>query len=383
MFKRKNSNSEKKSNPKKTKPQKLTRAEKKEKKRKRKEFKKNNKKQFEVEGGIGGDRTPDTKRDVKTIMFWFAGTFLIIIGIIGTTYKYFDYIDYQNSNTDKLGKELKFSKTNNAKVTLSEVWTDKDRNVTVIKLGYPRSTRNILSNKGTNYKLYMSTGGEKPDIKMAYGILGSEGDGYLFIKGKLSKKAYNIGIENKLALTTDTINGTTSTSPFTKQDEDNLESAISSTNEESDDDNSLFGNRKSEQKEKAKNKNDFIKFRINPYSESTKVYNGSFLTNGGDIDYSKVVAQTSVSKALDKIKKDIEKHKQQIEKLQTSKKEFESRIKKDKKNEDAKRSLDSIKQSIKEEEDTVSNLESQKAKFEEADFTRESFGDMQEKSTIY
>ncbi|MBJ8272597.1 hypothetical protein JGZ01_00055 [Staphylococcus pseudintermedius] len=63
---------------------------------------------------------------------------------------------------------------------------------------------------------------------MAYGILGIEGDGYLFIKGTLKDQAYyDIGIENTLSLTTKSISQSSSSSTNIEE-EDGIESAISS-----------------------------------------------------------------------------------------------------------------------------------------------------------
>lgn len=88
--------------------------------------------------------------------------------------------------------------------------------------------------------MYMNPKGTKPKVKMAYGILGIEGDGYLFIKGKLKDQPYHIGIENTLSLTTKSI--TQSSSSSTNIDEeDGLESAISSMNDDGSS-NSWFGN---------------------------------------------------------------------------------------------------------------------------------------------
>lgn len=402
-----------------SKKKKLTRAEKKELKRKRKEFQ-NNKPSYKVEGGIGGDRDPRTKNGIRILSFFIIGLFLIVGGIIGGAFGVKGWTDYQKNNTTPLGTSLAFTKTDNAKVNINEVWTDKDRNVTVAKIGYPDSTRDILSNNGTSYKLYMNTKGQSPDAQMAYGILGSEGDGYLFIKGKLKDQPYNIGIKNTVSLTTDsTSRPSTSSSSSSSNNaaDENLEVAISSMNKDGSS-NSLFGSNKDKDAEKAKDQNDFIKFIINPYSDNTKVYKGSFLTPSGDIDYSKVVSQTSVESAINRIDKQIENREGNLEKLKSSEKEFEKRIKqekkqkekedkkkekedkkkdkedKDKKKDDDKskekekttkseQNLEDVQKSIKEEQEGIEALQVKKETFEKADFNEDSFGDMQTKSNIY
>lgn len=396
MFKHKekdNNSNKKKKDKKKKSSQKLTRQQKKELKEKRKAFKKKQSK-YEIEGGIGGDHDPRTKRDVKTLIICMLGFSLILASVVTGVFFNHAYSNYKKNNTTELGTTLRFSKTDDAKVKINEVWTDKKREVTVAKLGYPTQTRKLLSTKGKNYKIYMKAKGERPKAQMAYGILGNEGDGYLFIKGKLKDQPYNIGIENTISLTTES-SGKTNSDSLTSDNEENLETAISSMNQDGSS-NSWFNSKADKQAENAKSKNDFIKFIINPYSKSTKVYKGSFLTPSGDIDYSKVVSQTSVDKSLNSIDKQIDKRKDNLDTLKTSKTEFEQRVKdekkkdkkKDSKNKDNRttdneKNLEDVKKAIEEEKEGIDDLQKERKQFEKADFNKDSFGEMQTKSKIY
>lgn len=396
MFKHKekdNNSNKKKKDKKKKSSQKLTRQQKKELKEKRKAFKKKQSK-YEIEGGIGGDHDPRTKRDVKTLIICMLGFSLILASVVTGVFFNHAYSNYKKNNTTELGTTLRFSKTDDAKVKINEVWTDKKREVTVAKLGYPTQTRKLLSTKGRNYKIYMKAKGERPKAQMAYGILGNEGDGYLFIKGKLKDQPYNIGIENTISLTTES-SGKTNSDSLTSDNEENLETAISSMNQDGSS-NSWFNSKADKQAENAKSKNDFIKFIINPYSKSTKVYKGSFLTPSGDIDYSKVVSQTSVDKSLNSIDKQIDKRKDNLDTLKTSKTEFEQRVKDEKKKDkkkdsknknnqttDNEKNLEDVKKAIKEEKEGIDDLQKERKQFEKADFNKDSFGEMQTKSKIY
>ncbi|MCG1060598.1 hypothetical protein K4S75_11130 [Staphylococcus epidermidis] len=385
----------------KSKKQKISKEEKRAIKERRKAYKKNNTK-YDVEGGIGGDKDPRTKRDVRTMIISIIGYFFIILSIFGSVIGTKLYWDYQKNNTTKLGSKLEFKHSDGAQVKITEVWTDKKREVTVAKIGYPKESRKKLSNSGSSYKLYLRTSDSKPNIKMSYGILNGEGDGYLFIKGKQKDQPYNVAIENTIALTTDSVgkSSDTSSSIGSNEDDENIETAISSMNKDGSTNSRL--DRDEKKVKDAKNKHDFIKLIINPYSESTKVYKGSFLDASGNIDYSKVVSQTSVESTIKNVNKDIKASKENLKRLNASKKEFEKRVKeqekKDKKDKkkkdddektslsesnDDKDSLEDVKKSIKEEENTIKELEAKKKRFEDADFTKESFGDMQEKAKIY
>src|SRR5699024_11275215 len=68
------------------------------------------------------------------------------------------------------------------------------RNVTGVQTcALPICARNQLSTKGKNYRLYLVSEEEgKPDVEMQYGILGTQGDGFLFIKGDLGERAYQV-----------------------------------------------------------------------------------------------------------------------------------------------------------------------------------------------
>lgn len=374
---------------------KMTKEEKKEMKRKRKEFKAT-KTKYEIEGGIGGDKDPRTKRDIKTT---FIAIFAIVLFTFSTVLFGFGlqaYGNFKKNNTEEFGSPKSFTQAD-AKVKFSEVWTDKNRDVTIIKLGYPDNSKEKLSNRGKAYKLYMNPQGTKPKVKMAYGILGIEGDGYLFIKGKLKDQPYHIGLENTLSLTTKSISSQSSSSSTDINEEDGLESAISSMNDDGSS-NSWFSN--DDKAKKAKNEHDFIKFIINPYSDNTKVYKGSFLTSSGDIDYSKVISQTSTESAIKSKEKEKAKHESNLKDLKSSKSEYEDRVKEENKDKKSKKkdkkkdaagdsksknesNLEKTKESIKDEQKEIDSLQEDINKLKTSNFGKKDFGDMQEKATIY
>ncbi|WP_215392870.1 hypothetical protein [Staphylococcus aureus] len=376
-----------------TSKKKLTKQEKKEMKRKRKEFK-SNKTKYEIEGGIGGDKDPRTKRDMRTTFIAIFAIVLFVFSSILCGFGFQSYANFKKNNTEEFGSTKTFTRSD-AKVKFSEVWTDKNREVTIVKLGYPQISQEKLSNRGKAYKLYMKPKGEKPKVKIAYGILGVEGDGYLFIKGKLKDQPYHIGIENTLSLTTKSISQS-STSSTNINEEEGIESAISSINEDGSSD-SAFSN--DDDAKSAKKEHDFIKFIINPYSDNTRVYKGSFLTSSGDINYSKVIAQTSTDSAIKSKEEEKEKHESNLKNLKISKKEYEERVKDEKKKNKSKKrdkeksvsdnktknetNLEKAEQSIKDEEQAIDSINSEIERLKNSNFGKSDFGEMQEKATIY
>lgn len=387
-------------NPKKKNP-KLSKDEKKQLKEKRKQFKKK-RNQYAIEGGIGGDKAPSTKRDVKTLFIFWAGVAFCVVGIVFFAIAYHGWSNHLKNNTSELGKALTFQKSDDASLNFNEVWTDKKRNVTVIKFGYDDSARKKLSTDGSDYKIYMKPKGTRPDAKISYGILNLEGDGYLFIKGKLKDQPYNMALENTLSLTSSSLSSSSvsdSTSSDSDDDEENLESVISSNNKDGSNSNIFFKNDDKEKDAKA----DIIKFTINPYSDTTKVYNGSFLNSAGEIDYSKVVSKTSVTSAVKRHEKALKPHKKNLENLEKSKPKYEEKVKKEKKAEAKKKSKkkdkdksDSVdetsenetllkenKEAIDQEKKEIEKREDEIDRIKNSRFDKSSFGDMQNKSTIY
>lgn len=167
---------------------------------KRKDKKKKNEPEYEIINGMW-DKTKRTKAGMRHLITLLSLIVIFVVGVMLYGYKSHDYKMYQMNNTTEIGSDLKFTKSEST-VKIDDVWTDENRDVTVVKLGYDNKARDLLSTKGKNYNLYMVTDGDKPDVKLKYGMLGTEGDGFLFIKGKLDKKAYQLYIANTVELTT-------------------------------------------------------------------------------------------------------------------------------------------------------------------------------------
>lgn len=351
---------------------------------KRKDKKKSNEPEYEIINGMW-DKTKRTKAGMRHLITLLSLVVIFVLGVMLYGYKSHDYKMYQMNNTTKIGSDLQFTKSE-ATVRIDDVWTDENRDVTVVKLGYDNKARDLLSTKGKNYNLYMVTDGDKPPVKLKYGMLGTEGDGFLFIKGQLDKKAYQLYIANTVELTTgEGISSGTETDEDSTTDgesasQDSIEKSLAKTSDEDVDDNGimLFNNNNKDNEPKVDN----INFRINPYSETTKVHKGSFLNKDGSINYSKVVSATSIDSAIKNIDKKIDKKNENLKKLHVSLDEYKDRLKTNKGDASAKANIEEVNEAIKVEEEQLQNLKSSKERYEKADFDKSSFGDMQEKFKI-
>lgn len=351
--------------------------------------KKNRNSDYEMFRGILGDRDYRTRQGIVGALLLILAVVIFVFSvgyvIVGTA----KYKTFQKNNTTPIGEELKFRKSG-ASVKFGGAWTDKKRNVTVVKLKYDKQARNMLSTQGSNYKIYVVDKKKKlkNKVKMSYGILGTEGDGFLFIKGDWDKQAYNIFITNELNMTTGSSSelvtgnnngGSSATEKLAREDVDELTtSELESSLSEVENNNGSKSGRFNFGDDSNKPNVDYIDFRVNSYSKSTKVYNGSFLTSNGDIDYSKVIDTSSVEHVIKSVDKDIKKAKAKNKQYDDSIEEFKKRVERNKEDEDSKSNIKSLEKKKEENEETIRRLEKLKELYQNEDFDKSSFGDMSE-----
>lgn len=340
---------------------------------KKNKAKKNN---YKIIGGLLGDKDKRTRSAIWWVVFRLLCGAGLVIGIFWF-FQGKSAMNYEiKNNTTPIGTQLEFSKSE-AKVNIKDVWTDKKRDVLVVKIGYTNGARKSLPTDGENYNLTLLTNnGKTPKLSGSYGMLGTEGDGYLFLKGDIDKEAYQLVIANQLKLSSGSPESSSS-SQNTEISDDSMEKELSKASFEEADDKGVLFNKFTGKKSEPKFDN--INFRVNGYSKSTNVYNGTFLKNDGSIDYGKVVSKTSVDAAINKIDKQIKQAEDKLKTYEVSKEEYEKRVKKNKKDKDAKKSVEDVKKSIEDEEKTIKDLKESKRVYEESDFNKSDFGAMQEK----
>ncbi|MEB8265373.1 hypothetical protein [Mammaliicoccus sciuri] len=328
-------------------------------------------------GGILGDKSKNTYKGIRVTLVFILCIGLIVSGLILGVKSHGNMVYTLNNQTTPIGTKLTFTKSN-VPLVLKEIWTDKDRKVLVAKFKYDNSARNTLSLDGRNYKITMiSTSGKfQKDLEVRYGVLGTGGDGYLFLKGDLKEKAYRMVMVNKFDYEkVDDPSKSDSASSSSDLDDDEIDKALAETEVSDPDDK---GSVLSKIGGKQSFKYDNIDFNLNAYGEGTKYdKKHSFLKEDGSIDYKTALERTSVDEQVNKIDKKIKNYKDNIKNAETGIEESEYRLKRNKKDKAAKTKIEEHKEKIQEFQELIKKEEYKKEKYLNREFNEKDFGDMQ------
>lgn len=329
--------------------------------------------QYSIIGGLLGDKDKRTRHGLRIMLATFLGVLFLLTGLGSYIYQLGNYNYYLVNNTTPIGSSLEFARSG-AEITISDVWTDQNRDVTVVKLGYSQNARKLLSTQGKNYNLYMATKEkDRPKkLEMSYGMLSTDGDAFLFLKGKLDERAYQVFIANQVSL----ISGDDTADDDTKVNVNEADSVTKALSQYSMNDVNNEGVISFGKKAKPVNTPDNINFRINPYSDSTNVYQGSFLTKDGDIDYSKVVAVTSKNNVVSKLEDQLNASNTNIKEIEATKAEYLERLQQNPDDKDSQESIRQLDSRMETEIKAINDTQKLIDQYKNADFNKDSFGDM-------
>ncbi len=207
-------------------------------------------------------------------------------------------------------------------------------------------------------------------MQVNYGILENEGNAYLIIKGKLKQEAYQFYLLNRFTFDdgSDTLY---QSKQFLDKEKTSVEGMISNQPFKEADKNGLFNFSNTQGPVQ-----DFINFRINPYSKNTTVYDGSFLDENGEIDYNKIIHEVGVKRLIKETDTQIKLTKEKMEEIEKGVEEFTDRLLANPTSQEATRDLETAQKAYQDEKENLERYEEQKKFLNDSKFTKESFGSM-------
>lgn len=329
-------------------------------------------------GGIWGDRDKRTRKGVRNMIIMIIACILTLIGSVSIVSGQLKYNNFLINNTTPLGTALTFTKSKTAKLNVASVWTDKQRKTIIVNLAYDSSAHAVLSSSGNKYKLRLATSNNKlpKGIHMEYGLLGTDGNGYLFLRSDkpLTKRAYQIFITNQLKLSSGSVDSVNEDADTTESDK-SITADLSDYSMDSVDSAGVISRGKGARESIV----DSINFRVNPYSDTTQIYKGSFLNSDGSFDYKKIIQVTTVKRKVAQIDKSIRKQNTNLKALQKTLIEYQGRLKENPNDATATTNISTTKDSIESTKSAIESLNKKRSRYLENDLNKESFGKMQTK----
>src|SRR5699024_5326244 len=98
---------------------------------------------------------------------------------------------------------------------------------------------------------------------------------------------------------------------------------------------------------------DYINFRINPYSQATNVYEGSFTNEDGSIDYNEIVHVTSIERVQNDLKAGINASRRNIAEQNLLIDEYTTRLQENPNNATAQQGMEDATTSIRNEKSNI------------------------------
>lgn len=321
-----------------------------------------------VIGGWFGDRDSRTRQSANQMFVSMFAFILLIAGTIGLFVQNGQYNHYMDTNTTPFGTTLSFYPSD-IPIELKEVWRDNNGMI-VVQIGYNDLAREQLSASGENYglNLLVSRESHKPEnFDMSYAMLGTDGDGYLIMNGDFDNRAYQVVLENysKLA-TSDIVDGDLKS--FIDENQSITNTLAEHSQQDIGDDGQIsFDN---EQEDLV----DIASFRVNPYSESTRIYDGSFTNEDGTVDYDTIVRATSINDIINNSKLNVKQALENIEIFENQKSEYIARLEENKDDRSARSQLPEVDRNIEAQEEIIEGNIRQIRFLEQFEFSEDDFG---------
>lgn len=235
-----------------------------------------------------GDNSIRTKKISKNAISVMIATIMLFICIPWYLIGSHTYKQILARSSSPIGTTMTFNRSQ-AEVKISDIYTDKKKDVLIVRLAVDSAAQARLPYKGDDYKVYISSKSTNglTSMPILFGRMSTDGDMFLIIP-KPTDTVYSIFIQNKNYIGDGQSTSRTNVSDVADLSEDSVAAALSNYNYE---ENSKTKNQGTYQI--ASDDNDTISFRltINPASKDTsfkpKVINADLLTSdkSGNISF--------------------------------------------------------------------------------------------------
>ena len=333
-----------------------------------------------------GDNSKRTKQISSNAISIIIAALLFVVGLpwfIGGTFAYNQVVARSSS---PIGTTLTFQRSQ-AEITISDIYTDKNKDVLIARLNVPKDAQANLPFKGSDYKVYISSKSTDgmTEMPILFGRMSTDGDMFLVIP-KPTDTIYSIFIQNKNYIASSESDSVNSSSVA-----DLSEESISATLSSYQYDDSEESNSKGTytvQTDLA----DIISFRltlkpaINEEAYRAKVINKELLTTDKDgnseFDFESFFNAVFKESALKQLKSEFETAQKKKSDYETRLRNYEERLAVNENDATAKEEARKLQEEIDLLSSSMEELSSKIATYEALEYDESLFASLQTKAKI-
>lgn len=334
-----------------------------------------------------GDSSERTKNISKHAISVMIAVMIFIICIPWYLFGSHTYKQIVLRSSSPIGTQLTFNRSQ-ADVQIADIYTDKERNVLIVRIRVDTIAQSRLPFKGSDYKVYIaskSTNGLK-SLPILFGRMSTDGDMFLIIP-KPTDTVYSIFIQNKNFIGEGSADSKDKSQKEVADLSDNSIAAALSNYRYDDNKNSTSkGTYKI-----ATDDNDTISFRltINPASKDEnyrpKVINANLLKEDGDaktFDFDTFFNKVFKESALKEMKKQYDTLAETKLRQEKTLRDYQERYATNENDTTAKSQIDSITSKISDTENQLNVLSKKIADYENLTYNDDLFKNLQTKAKI-
>lgn len=332
-----------------------------------------------------GDNSKRTKQITTNAISMMIAVILFFVGIPWYFVGSHSYNKVVARSSSPIGTTLTFQRSQ-AEVIISDIYTDKNKDVLIARLSVPPQSQANLPYKGTDYKVFISsksTNGLK-EMPVLFGRFSTDGDMFVIIP-KPTDTVYSIFIQNKKF-----INNTSS---------DNSSSIIVEDIDDASISKALSSYRYDENSDTNKNAYtvpsdlaDIIGFRLtlNPAFKSdsykAKIIDENLLINNSDgtseFDFEKFFNIVFKESALKVMQNEHDKKHEEKTRMEARLRDYEARLAENANDTTAKQQAESLRSSISSLDSQMTSLVESMSSYNELQYDPALFNNMQTKAKV-